>query len=261
MEVSWSDALPEYVNGETCYRVEQTVTTTDRCGNETIETYQINIVDTVAPGLYASPILNIECSDYLGDSSTGAQYVVTDADNGIGFYVGAPLGIWEGQTSFQVDDDCTFDSLHQRWRRVVVTWVDVQIGKVAEATPCTSVPTLPRTSAATHLQLDGHHHRFDCTCWVNEAGDALSAQETCFTCHASRPRKSSDSIDHESLFMATDLCDADSTVCFSSACERRVHRHMDSYGLPRTTAATQSSSKLSRCTTTTNLSSLRSLQT
>ena len=48
VEVSWSDALPEYVNGETCYRVERTVTATDRCGNETIETYQLNIVDTVA---------------------------------------------------------------------------------------------------------------------------------------------------------------------------------------------------------------------
>ena len=227
VEVSWSDALPEYVNGETCYRVERTVTATDRCGNETIETYQINIVDTVAPGLYASPILNIECSDYLGDSSTGAQYVVTDADNGIGFYVGAPVGIWEGQTSFQVDDDCTFDALYTNGGgEVVVTWVDVQISEgcgnnaVYERTytatdVCGNASTATQTVIITDLTAP---------VWVNEAGDALGAQETMLYLPCEQATEElMNSIDHESLFMATDLCDAEldysvSAVLVSGGC-------------------------------------------
>ncbi len=227
VEVSWSDALPEYVNGETCYRVERTVTATDRCGNETIETYQINIVDTVAPGLYATPILNIECSDYLGDSSTGAQYVVTDADNGIGFYVGAPVGIWEGQTSFQLDDDCTFDALYTNGGgEVVVTWVDVQISEgcgsnaVYERTytatdVCGNASTATQTVIITDLTAP---------VWVNEAGDALSAQETMLYLPCEQATEElMNSIDHESLFMATDLCDAEldysvSAVLVSGGC-------------------------------------------
>ena len=227
VEVSWSDALPEYVNGETCYRVERTVTATDRCDNETIETYQINIVDTVAPGLYATPILNVECSDYLGDSSTGAQYVVTDADNGIGFYVGAPVGIWEGQTSFQVEDDCTFDSLYTNGGgEVVVTWVDVQISEgcgsnaVYERTytatdVCGNASTATQTVVITDLTAP---------VWVNEAGDALSAQETMLYLPCEQATEElMNSIDHESLFMATDLCDAEldysvSAVLVSGGC-------------------------------------------
>ena len=227
VEVSWSDALAEYVNGETCYRVERTVTATDRCGNETIETYQLNIVDTVAPGLYASPILNIECSDYLGDSSTGAQYVVTDADNGIGFYVGAPVGIWEGQTAFQVDDDCTFDVLYTNGGgEVVVTWVDVQISEgcgsnaVYERTytatdVCGNASTATQTVIITDLTAP---------VWVNEAGDALSAQETILYLPCEQATEElMNSIGHESLFMATDLCDAEldysvSAVLVSGGC-------------------------------------------
>ena len=227
VEVSWSDALPEYVNGETCYRVERTVTATDRCGNETIETYQINIVDTVAPGLYATPILNVECSDYLGDSSTGAQYVVTDADNGIGFYVGAPVGIWEGQTSFQVEDDCTFDSLYTNGGgEVVVTWVDVQISE-----GCGSNAVYERTYTATDVCGNSSTATqtvviTDLTApvWVNEAGDALSAQETMLYLPCEQATEElMNSIDHESLFMATDLCDAEldysvSAVLVSGGC-------------------------------------------
>ena len=227
VEVSWSDALAEYTNGETCYRVERTVTATDRCGNETIETYQLNIVDTVAPGLYASPILNIECSDYLGDSSTGAQYVVTDADNGIGFYVGAPVGIWEGQTAFQVDDDCTFDVLYTNGGgEVVVTWVDVQISEgcgsnaVYERTytatdVCGNASTATQTVIITDLTAP---------VWVNEAGDALSAQETMLYLPCEQATEElMNSIDHESLFMAADLCDAEldysvSAVLVSGGC-------------------------------------------
>ena len=227
VEVSWSDALAEYTNGETCYRVERTVTATDRCGNETIETYQLNIVDTVAPGLYATPILNIECSDYLGDSSTGAQYVVTDADNGIGFYVGAPVGIWEGQTAFQVDDDCTFDVLYTNGGgEVVVTWVDVQISEgcgsnaVYERTytatdVCGNASTATQTVIITDLTAP---------VWVNEAGDALSAQETILYLPCEQATEElMNSIGHESLFMATDLCDAEldysvSAVLVSGGC-------------------------------------------
>ena len=227
VEVSWSDALAEYTNGETCYRVERTVTATDRCGNETIETYQLNIVDTVAPGLYATPILNIECSDYLGDSSTGAQYVVTDADNGLGFYVGAPVGIWEGQTAFQVDDDCTFDVLYTNGGgEVVVTWVDVQISEgcgsnaVYERTytatdVCGNASTATQTVIITDLTAP---------VWVNEAGDALSAQETMLYLPCEQATEElMNSIGHESLFMAADLCDAEldysvSAVLVSGGC-------------------------------------------
>ena len=228
VEISWSDALPEHLEGDTCYRVERTVTATDRCGNETVETYQLNIYDNDAPTIVATPILNIECSDYLGDSSTGAQYVVTDADNGIGFYEGAPVGIWEGQTSFQVEDDCTFDELFvDGGGQVIVTWVDVQIGGAA----CGNNATYERTYTAQDVCGNSSSTTqtviiTDLTApvWVNEAGEALSANETTLQlpCELADSAQMN-SINHESLFMAVDLCDADldysvSAVLVSGGC-------------------------------------------
>ena len=227
VEVSWSDALPEHLEGDTCYRVERTVTAVDRCGNETIETYQLNIYDNVAPEISATPVLNIECSDYLGDSSTGAQYVVTDADNGIGFYEGAPVGIWEGQTSFQVEDDCTFDALFaDGGGQVIVTWIDVQIGE-----GCGSNATYERTYTAHDVCGNSASTTqtviiTDLTApvWVNEAGEALSANETILHLPCEQADSAQmNSIDHESLFMAADLCDANldysvSAVHFSGGC-------------------------------------------
>ena len=64
IEVSWSDALPVHLAGDTCYRVTRTVQISDRCGNEASYDYELNVYDNTAPGLSAASILNIECSDY-----------------------------------------------------------------------------------------------------------------------------------------------------------------------------------------------------
>ena len=94
----------------TCYVVTRTVTATDNCGNATTISYPINISDTTAPEITATSVLNIECSAYLGD---GEYDVMSASGSGLGSTVeiADDANAWFGQTSFQVEDDCTFNEL------------------------------------------------------------------------------------------------------------------------------------------------------
>ena len=76
-------------------------------------------------------MLNIECSEYLGDSFQGDEvvsYAVTaPSGNGLGSSVeiSDESNDWFGQTSFQVEDDCTFNELYADGGGAVsVTWQD-----------------------------------------------------------------------------------------------------------------------------------------
>ena len=123
VEVEWTDSAPIVGEG-TCYTVTRTVTATDNCGNATTISYPINITDTTAPSITATPVLNIECSAYLG----GGSYDVTSpSGSGLGSTVeiSDDSNAWFGQTSFQVGDDCTFDELYAAGGgAVTVTWED-----------------------------------------------------------------------------------------------------------------------------------------
>ena len=130
VEVEWIDSTPVLGEG-TCYTVTRTVTATDNCGNATTVSYPINISDTTAPLITAPPVLNIECSEYLGDSFQGDEvvsYAVTaPSGNGLGSSVeiSDESNDWFGQTSFQVEDDCTFNELFADGGGAVsVTWQD-----------------------------------------------------------------------------------------------------------------------------------------
>ena len=130
VEVEWTDSTPVLGEG-TCYTVTRTVTATDNCGNATTVSYPINISDTTAPVITAAPVLNIECSAYLGDSFQGDEvvsYAVTaPSGNGVGSSVeiSDESNDWFGQTSFQVEDDCTFNELYADGGGAVsVTWQD-----------------------------------------------------------------------------------------------------------------------------------------
>ncbi|OUU19090.1 MAG: hypothetical protein CBC05_00545, partial [Crocinitomicaceae bacterium TMED45] len=130
VEVEWTDSTPVLGEG-TCYTVTRTVTATDNCGNATTVSYPINISDTTAPVITAAPVLNIECSAYLGDSFQGddvVSYAVTaPSGNGVGSSVeiSDESNDWFGQTSFQVEDDCTFNELYADGGGAVsVTWQD-----------------------------------------------------------------------------------------------------------------------------------------
>ena len=130
VEVEWTDSMPVLGEG-TCYTVTRTVTATDNCGNATTMSYPINISDTTAPVITAAPVLNIECSAYLGDSFQGddvVSYAVTaPSGNGVGSSVeiSDESNDWFGQTSFQVEDDCTFNDLYAAGGGAVsVTWQD-----------------------------------------------------------------------------------------------------------------------------------------
>ena len=130
VEVEWTDSTPVLGEG-TCYTVTRTVTATDNCGNATTVSYPINISDTTAPVITAAPVLNIECSAYLGDSFQGddvISYAVTaPSGNGVGSSVeiSDESNDWFGQTSFQVEDDCTFNELYADGGGAVsVTWQD-----------------------------------------------------------------------------------------------------------------------------------------
>ena len=156
--------------------------------------------------------------------------MVTDADNGIGFYVGAPVGIWEGQTSFQVDDDCTFDALYTNGGgEVVVTWVDVQISEgcgnnaVYERT-YTATDVCGNASTATQTVI-----LTDTTApvWVNDSGDALGAAETMLQLPCEQADSAQmNNVEYLSLFNdypALDNCDSDldysvSAVLVSGGC-------------------------------------------
>ena len=108
----------------------------------------------------------------------------------------------------------------------MVTWVDVQISEgcgsnaVYERTytatdVCGNASTATQTVIITDLTAP---------VWVNEAGDALSAQETILYLPCEQATEElMNSIGHESLFMATDLCDAEldysvSAVLVSGGC-------------------------------------------
>jgi hypothetical protein len=123
VEVEWTDSAPIVGEG-TCYTVTRTVTATDNCGNATTISYPINITDTTAPSITATPVLNIECSAYLG----GGSYDVTSpSGSGLGSTVeiSDDSNAWYGQTSFQVGDDCTFDELYAAGGgTVTVMWED-----------------------------------------------------------------------------------------------------------------------------------------
>gem|GEM_PF-613071 len=130
VEVEWTDSTPVLGEG-TCYTVIRSVTATDNCGNATTVSYPINISDTTAPVITAAPVLNIECSAYLGDSFQGddvVSYAVTaPSGNGVGSSVeiSDESNDWFGQTSFQVEDDCTFNELYADGGGAVsVTWQD-----------------------------------------------------------------------------------------------------------------------------------------
>ena len=138
VEVEWSDSAPELGEG-TCYVVTRTVTATDNCAdstsaaNTTTITYPINITDTTAPEISATPVLNIECSEYLGDSYQGTDSIVVYYDvlepsgSGLGsvIEISDPSNDWFGQTAFQVEDDCSFNELFAAGGgAVTVTWAD-----------------------------------------------------------------------------------------------------------------------------------------
>ena len=130
VEVEWTDSTPELGEG-TCYVVTRTVKATDNCGNSTTLEYPINITDTTAPEITATPVLNIECSAYLGDSFQGedvVSYAVTmPSGSGLGsvIEISDPSNDWFGQTAFQVEDDCSFNELFAAGGgAVTVTWAD-----------------------------------------------------------------------------------------------------------------------------------------
>ena len=130
VEVEWTDSTPQLGEG-TCYVVTRTVKATDNCGNSTTLEYPINITDTTAPEITATPVLNIECSAYLGDSFQGedvVSYAVTmPSGSGLGsvIEISDPSNDWFGQTAFQVEDDCSFNELFAAGGgAVTVTWAD-----------------------------------------------------------------------------------------------------------------------------------------
>ena len=134
VEVEWSDSTPASAEG-TCYVVTRTVTATDNCGNSSTIEYPINITDTTAPEITATPVLNIECSEYLGDSFQGDEvvsYAVTmPSGSGAGSIVeiSDPNNDWFSQTAFQVNDDCSFNELFAAGGgEVIVTWADTLSG-------------------------------------------------------------------------------------------------------------------------------------
>ena len=143
VEVEWMDSTPVMGEG-TCYVVTRTVTATDNCGNATTISYPINISDTTAPEITATSVLNIECSAYLGD---GEYDVMSASGSGLGSTVeiADDANAWFGQTSFQVEDDCTFNELYAAGGgAVTVTWHD----ELTEDETCAG-PVYARTYTAT----------------------------------------------------------------------------------------------------------------
>ena len=121
VEVEWTDSTPVLGEG-TCYTVTRTVTATDNCGNATTVSYPINISDTTAPVITAAPVLNIECSAYLGDSFQGddvISYAVTapSGNGGSSVEISDESNDWFGQTSFQGGRRLHFQRALRRWRR------------------------------------------------------------------------------------------------------------------------------------------------